>query len=146
MPTLFLPPRARGFVTDSGRLQVQRILLPVHTATSPDAGTSAAARLACVAGENAVIFRLLHIGDTDDHPELRAWASEAWTWERASRQGAVVAGILAEAEEWRADVIVMPSAGHDSAVDVLLGSTAERVEREATCPVLVVPNELAPGR
>ena len=70
---------------------------------------------------------------------MSAQARENWRWERASRDGGVIAGILAEATAWEADAIVMPSAGHDSPEDVLLGSTAERVARSAPCPVLVVP-------
>jgi nucleotide-binding universal stress UspA family protein len=46
------------------------------------------------------------------------------------------------ARELGSDLIVMASLGRSGAVDVLLGTTAERVVRHAQCPVLVVR---APG-
>jgi universal stress protein A len=42
------------------------------------------------------------------------------------------------ARELGSDLIVMASLGRSSAMDVLLGSTAERVVRYAPCPVLVI--------
>jgi nucleotide-binding universal stress UspA family protein len=46
--------------------------------------------------------------------------------------------IVALAREIGADLIVMGSHGHTGLLHVLLGSTAERVVREAPCDVLVV--------
>ena len=51
--------------------------------------------------------------------------------------------IALAARELGSDLIVMASLGRSGAVDVLLGSTVERVVRHAPCPVLVVR---APGR
>ncbi len=47
------------------------------------------------------------------------------------------------ARELGSDLIVMASLGRSGAVDLLLGTTAERVVRHAPCPVLVVR---APGQ
>jgi nucleotide-binding universal stress UspA family protein len=47
--------------------------------------------------------------------------------------------ILAEARRVGADLIVLGSRGHTLSERLLLGSTAERVIRKATVPVLVVP-------
>jgi nucleotide-binding universal stress UspA family protein len=138
-PTLFLPPRARGFVHDDGSVTLQRVLVPVDAGKWPSLGAEAAARLARVSGDAPVTVRILHVGEASEHPVMRGYARETWTWERATRKGGVVAEILAEAVEWEADCVVMASAGHDSPRDALIGSTAERVERDAGCPVLVVP-------
>jgi len=51
--------------------------------------------------------------------------------------GDLVSAILATAE--RADLIAMPTKGHDGLWDVLRGSTTERVVRHAPCPVLALP-------
>jgi nucleotide-binding universal stress UspA family protein len=139
VPTLFLSPHARGFVADDGSIHLARVLLPVDAAAWPSLGAEAAARLTRIAGDSPVVFRILHVGVAAEHPVMHAYARESWRWERATRAGAVVAGILAEAAEWQADAIVMPSAGHDSPGDVVFGSHAEQVAREAPCPVLVVP-------
>lgn len=46
--------------------------------------------------------------------------------------------IVADADAWNADLIVMASHGHSGITHVILGSVTERVLRTASCPVLVV--------
>jgi nucleotide-binding universal stress UspA family protein len=46
--------------------------------------------------------------------------------------------ILARAEEWLADLIVVGSHGQTSAADALLGSVTDSIIRHAHCPVLIV--------
>lgn len=55
------------------------------------------------------------------------------------RSGDVVATILTESAEWKADLIAMPTAGRHGLTDALRESTTERVIRHAPCPVLAVP-------
>ena len=43
------------------------------------------------------------------------------------------------ADEIKADLIVMPTAGRAGVFDALRGSTTERVLRRAPCPLLAVP-------
>ena len=43
------------------------------------------------------------------------------------------------AQELGCDLIVMPTEGHQGILDMLRGSTTERVLRRAPCPVLAVP-------
>jgi len=50
--------------------------------------------------------------------------------------------IIAMAKSWNADLIVIGTHGRTGLKHALMGSTAERVVRHATCPVLVVH---APG-
>lgn len=47
--------------------------------------------------------------------------------------------ILAEAKRFGADAVVMGAQGHTLTERLMIGSTAERVVRKATLPVLVVP-------
>jgi nucleotide-binding universal stress UspA family protein len=53
------------------------------------------------------------------------------------RTGGVADGILEVATEWDADLIVMGSSGVSGAARLLLGSVAEKISREAACPVVV---------
>lgn len=134
VPALLLGPSARPFVDASGALNLRRILVPVDS--EAPLALEGAARLARATHE-PVAFRLLHVGA--DAPALSGFEHPGWTWETVTRSGGVVASILAEAAAWSADVIVMRTEGHDSAGDVLFGSTTERVARDAPCPVLVMP-------
>ncbi len=54
-------------------------------------------------------------------------------------QGYAVEKILAEAEKFEADLIVMGSHGHGAIRNLLVGSVTEGVMRKAKCPVLVIP-------
>ena len=46
--------------------------------------------------------------------------------------------IVAASKSWKADLLVVGTHGYTGLKHVLLGSTAERVVRHASCPVLVV--------
>jgi len=59
------------------------------------------------------------------------------------REGHAGAEIVAEAEEWGADVIVLGSRGHTGLARLILGSVAKSVLTHAHCSVLVV-HEPAP--
>jgi nucleotide-binding universal stress UspA family protein len=56
------------------------------------------------------------------------------------RDGSAAECILACAAEHEADLIIMGTHGHTGLKHVLLGSSAERVVRLSTCPVLTVRN------
>lgn len=56
-----------------------------------------------------------------------------------TRMDLAVDGILAEAEERKADLIVMGTKGATGLKEVFMGSNASRVIEKANCPVLVVP-------
>lgn len=47
--------------------------------------------------------------------------------------------IVATAQDWNADLIVMGSAGHSAIAGLLLGNTAQSVMSHAQCPVEIVP-------
>lgn len=137
--TLFVPRGARGLVDpSSGRLSMRRILIPV--VREPNAGGTVifASRVALLAGDGKVEINLLHVGH--DRPELEVPDDPAWTWTTETRQGDVVAQILAAASETPTDLIVMATAGRQGIFDALRGSTTEQVVRHAPCPVLAVPS------
>lgn len=55
------------------------------------------------------------------------------------------AAIVAHAEEFHASYIVIGSHGHGAFYELIVGSTASRVIKEATCPVVVVPSHTPPA-
>jgi nucleotide-binding universal stress UspA family protein len=66
--------------------------------------------------------------------------------EPVCRQAMAADLILDEATRRRADLIALGSHGHTALFDLFAGSTAHRVLRRASCPVLVVPARPAPDR
>jgi nucleotide-binding universal stress UspA family protein len=68
---------------------------------------------------------------------LRKHAAPAVELRTERRTGGVTDGILEVATEWNPDLIVMGSSGLRGAARLLLGSVAEKVSREAPCPVVV---------
>ena len=49
--------------------------------------------------------------------------------------------ILATAEEWDADMIILGTHGRTGLDHFISGSLAESIVRKATCPVLIIPNK-----
>ena len=66
--------------------------------------------------------------------------------EAAVRSGIPFEEIVAAAREWKAHMILMPTRGMTTSEQIPLGSTAERVVRHASCPVLVLPKPLLLNR
>ena len=56
------------------------------------------------------------------------------------RFGVAYAEILATARRIKADLIILSTHGRTGLAHVFIGSVAERVVREATCPVLTIRN------
>ena len=50
-------------------------------------------------------------------------------------------GIIHQAEEWKADLIVIGTHGRTGLYHFLMGSVAESVAHRASCPVLIIPNK-----
>lgn len=50
-------------------------------------------------------------------------------------------GIINQAEEWGASLIVIGTYGRTGLYHFLMGSVAEHVARKSACPVLIVPNK-----
>lgn len=133
---LFVAPGQLGFVHPaSGEWRLKRILAPIDSNPDPDRALPLIRALAAMSAEPAEI-RFLHIGPMP--PKLSGRPDGLTKDMLTLRNGGVIEGILSEAEDWRADLIAMPTAGHDGWMDVLRGSTTERVLRQAPCPVLAI--------
>lgn len=61
--------------------------------------------------------------------------------ETYSRMGAIREEILAVAEEWKADLIILGTHGRTGFEHFISGSVAESVARKAHCPVLIIPSK-----
>lgn len=61
--------------------------------------------------------------------------------EYAARPGVPINVILEEARSFQADLIVLAASGRSRVTRFFVGSTADRVIRQAGCPVLVIPAE-----
>ena len=79
----------------------------------------------------------------EEHRQLRAWADELKSEGIAASyrlvQGATAETILDQAEDLKADLIVVGSHGHGAVYDLLVGSVSESLLRKTDRPVVVVP-------
>jgi nucleotide-binding universal stress UspA family protein len=137
LPTLFVPPTARGFVDQTnGKLYLSRVLVPVDHSPPPVEALGTIREFIRPMNEQGAAIELMHVGGTG--PLIRHVADGAIV-PVALRTGDVVSTILKAADEQQADLIAMPTAGHQGFLDAVRGSTTERVLRHAPCPVLAVP-------
>lgn len=65
--------------------------------------------------------------------------AEGVSLEYTVRPGQPLAVVLEEAERFRPDLIVMAASGRSRVARFFVGSTADRVIRQASCPVMVLP-------
>jgi nucleotide-binding universal stress UspA family protein len=134
VPALIVPNQSRGFVdAATGAIDLHRILIPAADAIQARRGVAAARSLLALVGVTDTELEIVHVGDDDP-----AIAELGVPITRASSD--VETAISRVARERRVCLIVMPTRGHDSVGDVLLGSHTEHVIRDADCPVLSVPS------
>jgi hypothetical protein len=137
LPTLFVPPTARGFVDQAtGILSLSRVLVPVDHSPPPAEAVDTLHAFVSPMKQQGTTTDLMHVGGTI--PLIRRIADGAIV-PVALRTGDVVSTILKAADEQQADLIAMPTAGHQGFLDAVRGSITERVLRHAPCPVLAVP-------
>jgi nucleotide-binding universal stress UspA family protein len=138
--TLFVPRDGAGFVDqDQGNVRLSRILVPMDHNPDPQIALDKAFLLAQGLGCVGVEFVLLHVGSAAAMPLVSRAAGPDWSYREIAREGDVVEEILKAETEFHADLMVLATQGHDDFLDVLRGSTTERVLRGAHCPVLAVP-------
>lgn len=137
LPTLFIPPTARGFVDErDGKLRLSRVLVPIDHSPPPAEALGTIREFVRAMNQLDATIELMHVGET--RPLIQN-AADGAVLPVALRTGDVVRAILDAAEEQEADLIAMPTAGHHGFLDALRGSTTERVLRHSPCPVLAVP-------
>lgn len=86
------------------------------------------------AGQTVLDARMAEIA----HYNIKVEATLIEVW-----GGALAKGIVDEAANWPADLIVMGTHGYSGLTHLILGSVAEGVMRAATVPILLVRNPAA---
>lgn len=137
-PCLVMPTSASGFVDPAtGAVSLRNILMPVDAKPSAERAVSIALALAERLDAPDALIHLFHAGP--GFPDVEVAPAAEPRIRRRMQAGPVVEAILDAADTVHADLIVMPTNGHDSLADVLRGSTTEQVLRRANRPVLAVP-------
>lgn len=141
--TLFVPSHVEGFVSlKTGQTSLHRLLLPISTDPPSQPAIDAASSLILKLGAPPVTLTLVHAGEETGVDTLVLPPRADWSWNQLFGKGDPVEWILAAGAEFDVDLIVMTTKGQDSLLDLLRGSTTERVLRGARCPVLAIPAPL----
>jgi nucleotide-binding universal stress UspA family protein len=139
IPTLFVAPGTRGFVSQvNGDLRLRRALVPVDFSPEPGKAIEAVQRIGRLLAGADIDVDLIHVGRSAPPVHVEASSSPVLP-DVILRHGNVVQSIVDAAIELEADLIGMPTAGHNGVLDALRGSTTERVIRHAPCPILTIP-------
>lgn len=139
VPVLVVPNHGRGFVDPRlGTVDLRRVLVPAADVTTAAAGLAAARALCALAGVKDAELILFHVGP-GAAPLLPEAAPDVRVVRVMRGVGELEHAIVEAAGALAACAIVMPTHGHDSVHDALLGSRTDHVIREAGCPVLAVP-------
>ncbi len=111
----------------------------VHVVDLSVAGAAAAAPLEAGAGPIAT-QEIVEAQEQSGQVFLDRIAAEfpGGAVETLLREGAPASDIVAAAQDWQADLIVVGTHGRGGLGRLVLGSVAESVLRDAPCPVLVV--------
>ncbi len=136
VPTLFLRDDLKGFIDiRTGSSQLETLLIPI----GPEVSASAIEHIEAIAKLVAprICIKRLHVGT--QQPVVVYRGDEHRSMQIEVRDGAVVETIVRVAAEIGAGLIAMPTEGRHGLSDALLGTTTERVLREASCPVLALP-------
>jgi nucleotide-binding universal stress UspA family protein len=141
--TLFVPSHVEGFVSrETGLTSLHRLLLPISTDPPSQPAIDAACSLASQLSSPPVALTLVHAGEEAGIDKLVLPQRADWSWNQLFGKGDPVEWILAAGAEFDVDLIVMTTKGQDSVLDMLRGSTTERVLRGARCPLLAIPASL----
>jgi len=138
--TLFVPSHTSGFVDgDTGRVTLDRILIPIDQKPRPGPAIELARALVRALDDDGGVFDLLYVGEKGQAPAVKLPDEMGWTSEKHYENGDTVEAILRVAEKKRAELIVMTTRGPLGILDSLRGTTTEKVVRGANCPVLAIP-------
>ncbi|MBI4001349.1 MAG: universal stress protein [Nitrospira defluvii] len=141
--TLFVPSHVEGFVSlKTGQTSLHRLLLPISTDPPSQPAIDAASSLISKLGAPPITLTLVHAGEETEVETLALPQRADWSWNQLFGKGDPVEWILAAGAEFDVDLIVMTTKGQDSLLDILRGSTTERVLRGARCPLLAIPAPL----
>ncbi len=98
-----------------------------------------AAALAVSLGAKLPLVETLFVGEKAQAPKIVAPVGLEEVLKSSVRSGDAAKEIVSAANEHRADLVIMSTAGRHGFLDALRGSTTEQVLRRVRCPVLAVP-------
>jgi len=134
---LFLREGARGFIDrQTGAVRLARALIPIDGRIDAVSAIARASALIDALGVT-VEKRLLHVGDSPPQNCPK-------TIPLTLAQGPVAEAILKAAQDFRADLIIMPTAGKRGLLAAFRNSVSARVLDDPRWPVLSVPALDAP--
>jgi nucleotide-binding universal stress UspA family protein len=144
--TLFVPNEVDRSIVSiaNGSLTLHNILVPIDLSPDASAAIEFATRIAAVVADGHVTITLLHVGAENAMPRTRAANGDGWSVVRMCREGDPAVEIATVADQIKAELIVMPTAGRSGVFEALQGSTTERALRRARCPLLAVPSRPIP--
>ena len=131
-------PRGRVCLPHNRRDLAASLILPISIDPPSQPAVDAASSLISKLGAPPVTLTLVHAGEQTG-PTLSLPQRADWSWNQLFGQGDPVEWILAAGAEFDVDLIVMATKGQDSLLDILRGTTTERVLRGARCPLLALP-------
>ena len=139
VPTLFVPEGSHGCVSlETGDVTMQRVLVPVDHQPPADEAIERALRVLQAYGTENAKLTLLHVGTTT-MPEVNV-PEGPWKVERVTiPTGDPAEEISAFATHDESNVIIMVTAGVHGFLDILRGTTTDKVLRHAPCPLLAIP-------
>ncbi len=131
----------------------RRMLFPVDFSEPSVAMAPLVARIAKRFHSGLTLLHVLPLHPTDEHRNQAQEDLSAFAWPHfagmsaglAIAEGDAAGEILKYAHEHRTDLIMMPTHGYGPFRRFLLGSVAERVLREAPCPVWTDVHQAEPA-
>ena len=139
-PTLFVPTHVERFVVkETGQPKLRRVLIPASEKPNPQVAVDRTAQLALALGCESLMGVLVHVGNDSALHSIRYPTAHGLHWHTMACHGNVAEVILRMGEDFDVDLIVMATEGHNSLLDLMRGSTTERVLRGARCPLLALP-------
>jgi nucleotide-binding universal stress UspA family protein len=136
--TLYVPARAKPFVDpDTGRVTLDKILIPVPDAEFGGAAFSCCRKLLAIFPDAHPEIIGLHCGES--FPAIADDLLAGLTMRAVLSQEPVVPAIVSAARGNSADLIIMATEGRNTLSKKVVGSNTEHVLHESMCPVLSVP-------
>ncbi|NIP30072.1 MAG: universal stress protein, partial [Candidatus Dadabacteria bacterium] len=139
--TLFVPDESYDFISISnGNINLKKILVPVDVSPNPRPAVNFAINFIKAMVSEPVEIKLLHIGDESAIRGFDSIYDDQINLDVEVSSGKVNEEIIRISKEFKSNLIVMATQGHEGFLDMLRGSTTELVLRLASCPVLAVPS------
>ena len=147
VPSLFFNHKSKPFVNENdGSISINEILIPIDHHPPAQNSIDLANLISKFYTFGAAHLNVEHVlekkilNPQDEMPELELPDDGDYTLRFEFKKESIHDEIIRVANEIDADLIVMSTEGHNGLLDVLYGSTSEKVLHGSQCPVLSVPS------